>query len=376
MGPSSGIVGHWRMKNVNDSPVSLVVDGHQDIAWNWLELGRHPAESALAGREGEKGTNIPAYTGRRTVGLPECLAGRVGVIFATLFVAPRRAGRGSWRRQTYTTAETAHALATEQLDHYKRLADDEPHVRLITTAQESEQVVASWSNSDDSERLVGLVVSMEGADPVREPAEVHQWHAEGLRIIGPAWAATRYAGSASERGPLTQLGRELLVEMAQVNMALDLSHMAQAACIEAVESYAGPVIASHSNPRLFHPTDRGLSDDMIGRLVARDGVVGIVPYNRFLQRGWKTGDPKELVSIQIVVDAIDHVAQIAGSSANVGIGSDFDGGFGAESIPAEMDTIADLLLIAEALDGRGYAQEDIERIMSGNWLRILSRTLP
>jgi membrane dipeptidase len=164
--------------------------------------------------------------------------------------------------------------------------------------------------------------------------------------------------------------------MAQVNMALDLSHMAEPACIEAVESYAGPVIASHSNPRRFHPTDRGLSDDMIGRLVARDGVVGIVPYNEFLKSGWKTGDPKELVSIQIVVDAIDHVSQIAGGSANVGIGSDFDGGFGAQSIPAEMDTIADLLLIAEALDGRGYAQEDVERIMSGNWLRILSRIYP
>ena len=134
------------MKNVKDSPVSLVVDGHQDIAWSWLELGRHPAESALAGRKAEKGTTIPANMGRRTVGLPECLGGRGGVIFATLFVAPRHAVRDSWDRRTYTTAETAHALATEQLDHYKRLADDEPHVRLITTAQELEQVVASWSN--------------------------------------------------------------------------------------------------------------------------------------------------------------------------------------------------------------------------------------
>jgi membrane dipeptidase len=110
---------------------------------------------------------------------------------------------------------------------------------------------------------------------------------------------------------------------------------------------------------------------MIGQLACRGGVVGIVPFNAFLKPDWKRGDPKDDVSVKLVAQAIDHVAQLTGSSAHVGLGTDFDGGFGAESIPAEMDTVADLHLIGEALSDRGYTSADIERIMNGNWLRIL-----
>jgi len=361
-----------QMRHLNPT---FIVDAHQDIAWNWLDLGRDPTESALAGREREKGTDIPAALGIRSTGLPEWLAGRIGVIFATLFVLPLRHAHGLLDRQAYTTAEQAHAKAARQLDEYKRLVDREPRLRLITTAQELDQVVAGWT-TPAVEPAIGLVMSMEGADPIREPAEARDWYQRGVRIVGPAWAATRYAGGTHEPGPLTPLGRRLLAEMAQLNMVLDLSHLAEQAYLEAVDTYPGALIASHSNPRKFLPTDRGLSDEMIRQLAGRDGVVGIVPFNAFLKPGWKKGDSREEVSIHLVAEAIDHVAQLTGSSAHVGLGTDFDGGFGAESIPAEMDTIADLPLIAEALSDRGYALSDIERIMNGNWLRILRSSLP
>jgi membrane dipeptidase len=156
---------------------------------------------------------------------------------------------------------------------------------------------------------------------------------------------------------------------------LDLSHMAEQSFLEAVDRYEGTLIASHSNPRKFRNSDRHLSDDMIRRLAERQGVMGIVFYNRFLSNEWNRGDPKGDVTLSTVIDAIDYVCQLTGSAAHVGIGTDFDGGFGVEAIPAELDTVMDLLKVADALRARGYSESDIEAVMGGNMLRQLRACL-
>jgi membrane dipeptidase len=194
-----------------------------------------------------------------------------------------------------------------------------------------------------------------------------------VRIVGPAWRASRYCGGTGQPGPLTDLGHELLEVMADFNVILDLSHMAEEAYLDAVERYEGQIIASHSNPRRFCESDRHLSDDMIRRLAERDGVMGIVLYNAFLTNGW---DKHQRLPFHIVPDAIDYVCQLTGSAAHVGLGSDFDGGFGVESIPQGLDTTTDLLLISDVLRERGYAEDDIDAIMHGNMLRKLRQALP
>jgi membrane dipeptidase len=135
-------------------------------------------------------------------------------------------------------------------------------------------------------------------------------------------------------------------------------------------------LASHSNPRHFVDGDRHLSDVMINRLAERDGVIGVVLYNRFLQQSWRSGDPKSHVSFARVLDVIDYICQLTGSAAHVGIGSDMDGGFGQEAIPEGVDTVADLWSIGAGLRERGYAVADVEAILSGNMLRKLRQVLP
>ena len=76
-----------------------------------------------------------------------------------------------------------------------------------------------------------------------------------------------------------------------------------------------------------------------------------------------------------VLDVIDHVCQVTGSAAHVGLGSDFDGGFGTEAIPAELDTVADLWQLKEGLEGRGFAANDVAAILGGNMLRKLRESL-
>ncbi len=357
-----------------DIELSFLIDAHEDIAYNWLEHGRYPGDSALSSRESESSRKIPATVGSRTTGLPEWIAGRVAIVLATLFVLPERFAQREWKSssQRYSNIDEAHDRASHQLDKYRELANREAQISLVTNRDELEQVVSTWT-SHETTPTVGLVISMEGADPIRKPAEIEDWYARGLRSVGPSWVATRYAGGTHEAGPLTRLGRELLAEMAQLNMILDLSHMAESACYQAIDFYPGPIIASHSNPRKFLPTDRGLSDKMILQLAERGGVVGIMPINGFLMPDWKA---KSDVKIDLVVSAIEHVAQLTGSSEHVALGSDFDGGFGAENIPAGMDSVADLRLIGAALGNAGYRQSDIENIMHHNWLRILRAGLP
>jgi membrane dipeptidase len=84
----------------------------------------------------------------------------------------------------------------------------------------------------------------------------------------------------------------------------------------------------------------------------------------------------ENVTIDDVVDHIDHVCQIAGNANHAAIGSDLDGGYGIEQTPNDLDTIVDVQKIPDLLRERGYAEADIARIMHGNWLRFLERALP
>jgi len=351
-----------------------IVDAHEDIAWNGLALGRDVLRSAWETRRLEEGGEVPRHNGLCMLGLPEWLEGGVAVVFGSLFAAPARHAVGSWDRETYTNAEEAYQRGSAQMDYYRRLADRSERIDLVGSRADLEQVLASW---DGETPRVGIVPLMEGADPIRHPAEVEEWYSRGVRLVGLAWAAgSRYAGGNRAPGPLTDAGRELLAAMAEVGMLLDLSHLAEKAFWEAMDRYDGPVVATHANPRAIVPGPRQLSDEMIRAVAEREGVVGIVPFNLFLKPGWSSSDGKGAVTIQDVAAAVDHVCQVVGNADHVGLGSDFDGGFGAESAPEGIETVADLRKIAGALAERGYAEEDVAAVMGGNWLRVLRAALP
>jgi membrane dipeptidase len=349
-----------------------IVDAHEDVAWNALVLGRDVRRGVSETRQLERGSDIPRRDGTRMVGLPEWLAGDVAVVFGTLFVEPAR--KSYPKPHTYTTAEEAHELACAQLDYYHRLADECEQVALIGTRAELDAVLSSWPSEKPQ---VGIVPLMEGADPIREPAEAEMWFQRGVRLVGLSWlTGSSYAGGNAYPGPLTGKGRELLEVMAELGMILDVSHLAEEAFVEAMERYEGWVVASHANPRARVPGQRQLSDAMIRRLAERGGIIGIVLYDAFLRPGWSKGDPKDAVTLADVAAAVDHVCQVVGDVAHVGLGSDFDGGFGAEGAPQGIDTIADLGRLIPALAEMGYGEDEIAAVMGENWLRLLREALP
>jgi membrane dipeptidase len=156
--------------------------------------------------------------------------------------------------------------------------------------------------------------------------------------------------------------------------------MDEQAALEALDFYPGPVVATHGNCLALlpeYPSNRQFSDRVIRGVIERDGVVGMVPYNTYLKVGWlREKSLRAEVHLIDLVNHIDHICQMAGDARHAGIGSDFDGGFGLQSTPQEIDTIADLQNLVSLLQGRGYTEEDAASILGGNWLMRLKRDLP
>jgi membrane dipeptidase len=351
----------------------FIVDAHLDIAYNVFNNGRNPRLPLADIRASEK-KGLPR--GIATVSFPELQKGGIGLIFGTLFVAPGHLNLSIIdEKVSYHDSEEAHKLAMRQLDYYHRLHDESELIRLVTDLASLEEVMASHE-LEESQHMIGIVPLMEGADPIREPEEAEYWWERGLRLIGLAWDDTRYAGGGwrGDAPGLTKEGHHLLEVMADLGFILDLTHMSEKAALEALDRYEGTIIASHSNARaLTGESPRHLSDTQIRLLGEHGGVIGIVLSNSFLRHHHKKGEAKELVTLEHVVAHIDHMCQLTGSADHVGIGSDFDGGFGSADIPAEMDSVADLAKIATALQERGYEAADINKIMGENWLNILRR---
>jgi membrane dipeptidase len=358
----------------------LIVDAHEDLAWNMLTFGRDYTLSAHVIRERERGGSAPLHNGDTLLGWPEYQRGQVAVVFSTLFAAPIRRREGDWDKWCYQDTAEARALYQTQLDLYHRLADEHPQkFHLILKRDDLQTVWDHWLLEEAEEHPVGLVILMEGAEAVGDPEELEEWWQGGVRIIGPAWAGTRFCGGTREPGPLTKEGYALLETMAEFGFILDISHMDERSALQALDVYPGTVIASHSNAQALLKgldSNRHLPDRVIHALLERDGVIGVMPVNPFLLPGWRRGDPRQQVTLHQVVAQIDYICQLAGDARHVGLGSDFDGGFGLQSVPVEVDSIADLQKLSPLLAEKGYTDEDIAAILGENWRTRLQCSLP
>jgi membrane dipeptidase len=367
----------------------LIVDAHQDLAWSMLTFGRDYTLSAAQIRLRERATAISALTDDAMLGWPDYQRGGVAVVFASLFATPERFRTGEWDKISYTDLAQASRLYRAQLDLYERLADDHNEkFRLIHSRQDLEDLLQIWETPPRLDpqtgevregNPVGLVVLMEGADPLRDPGELEEWWQWGVRLISPAWASTRYCGGTGEPGPLTSAGYALLERMSELGFGLDLSHMDESAVLQALDFYPGHLMATHGNAQTLLKGDdsnRHLSDHVIRGILERDGVIGVLLYNPFLKAGWARGDRREEVTTGRVIAQMDYICQLAGDASHVGFGTDFDGGVGLQTAPLGIDTIADLSTLAPLLIERGYSQEDCAAIFGRNWISMLRKVLP
>lgn len=355
----------------------LIIDAHLDLAWNALQYNRDLLLNVYTLRVQEKHMS-GGGRGQNTVSLPEMRRGRVALCFGTVLARVNVQGSPEI---DYGSSAQAFAAARGHMLYYYALAQ-QGHIRLITDRTQLDSHMAEWERFDaltgEHTRLsppTGVIVSMECADPILHPLQVQDWYDAGLRAIGPAhYGNNRYVGGTGTENGFNDAGIDLLRAMEHAGMILDVTHLSDEAFWEAMSLYDGPIIASHHNCRALVPHQRQLSDKQIHALVQRDAVIGAAFDMWMLIPEWSYGKSNNrAVTIATVAEHIDHVCQIAGNSLHAAIGSDLDGGFGRESSPHDLDTIADVQKLAGALSDRDFDDDDIANVMHGNWLRLLRR---
>lgn len=360
--------------------MTYLIDAHEDIACSALSFNRNLCLSALETRTLEKGTQIPIWNhGEATLGWPEYQSGKVALIFATIFIAPAAYSSGAWDIMAYHNTTEAEKMMAQQFDYYHRLVEEAPDkFRLVCSRSDLHAVLSPWEKNEPGTHPVGLVLLLEGAEGLGSPHLLEEYYERGLRQVGPVWAGTRYCAGTAEDRPFDAEGRALLEVMASLGIPLDISHMREKAALTALDLYSGPIFASHANARAVNGSDsvRHLSDTVIRRLQERGGVIGVVPFNKFLIPDWDFTDAQGRVPLERLIAQIDYYCQMSGNSLQTGIGSDFDGGFGYPNIPLELNTIADLQKLDPILQKIGYTAEDVENIFHNNWKNHLENILP
>lgn len=326
----------------------LLIDGHLDLAMNALD-GR---DLTLPLEDLRRVDPVPGQTA--AVSLPELQAAGVKVCFGTLFALPAGPDHAG-----YTDHAGARAQALAQLDVYSRW-EDAGRIRLLRSGAEVAEHLA------DPGAPLGVVLLMEGADPIRDADDLLFWTDRGVRVIGPAWERTRFAGGTDQPGPLTPAGRDLVRAMRELNVTLDASHLDDAAFWDAAE-LGVRMVATHANSRLFVDGNRHLTDEMARAVAATGGVIGLVFLSRFISREWQEGQPG--VPLGELARHARHYAALVGWE-HLGLGTDLDGGFGVEKAPAGITRYADVPALLDLLPPEVRAG-----VAGGHWARWLSTHL-
>src|SRR5690349_7653625 len=353
----------------------FTIDAHLDLSMNAMEWNRDLRQPVMDIRKREAGLTDKPDRAKGTVALPELRQGNIGLVVATQiarYVAPDNFLPG-WHSPQQAWAQTQ-----AQLAWYKAM-EAAGEMVMIKNKTDLEAHLALWLNGTPNDhKPIGYILSLEGADSLVTVQHLETAYEYGLRAVGPAhYGPGRYANGTDATGGLQAAGKELLKEMARLNMILDATHLCDDAFWDAMRVFNGPVWASHNNCRALVDHNRQFSDDMIKVLIERGAVIGGALDAWMMVPGWvrQQSTPEGMhCNLEKMIDHLDHICQLAGNTLHVGIGTDLDGAFGKEQTPYDLETIADLQKIPALLSKRGYAPADLENIMHGNWLRFLRQS--
>ena len=352
--------------------MNFIFDAHLDLSMNAMEWNRDLQRSVQQIRDMEEGMDDKPDRGKGTVAFPELRMGNVGLIVATQIA---RYVKKNNILPGWNSPEQAWAQTQAQLAWYRCMEEINELVQITDTSSLYNHLKL-WMGSDDVEKKpIGYILSLEGADSIVDLKYLEKSYSMGLRALGPAhYGPGTYAQGTDASGGIGSKGRELLREMEMLNIILDVTHLCEESFWEALNSFNGPVWASHCNVRALVNHNRQLSDDQIRSLIERGSVIGNALDAWMLKPGWVRGKstPEKMnVTLNSVIDHLDHICQIAGNALHIGIGSDLDGAFGKEQCPHDIDTIADLQRMPELLMARGYSKNDVDNIMYKNFIRFL-----
>ncbi len=306
----------------------------------------------------------------RTQFLPELEAGGIGVVVASVFLEARRLPDEALRVALDQIARLYHEV--ERCDRFA----------ICRSYPEIERARAAGR--------IALVIGLEGAEPLgSDPDLLRVFYELGLRVLGLTHARRNaaatgavFARSGSPPDGLSDFGRDLVHECERLGILLDLSHINPAGFDEILELTSQPPVVSHGNARRFYDIERNLSDEQITSIAQRGGVIGI--------NSVVVSSRKDEATIDRYIDHIEHVASLAGIDS-VAIGfdffefvyrgwsaaerSDFHRKFSSVHFIPDLANHAHVPNLTQRLIERGFSDAQIEKIYSGNALRILGHLL-
>ena len=276
-------------------------------------------------------------------------------------------------------------------------------IELATSAHDIERIVR--------EKKIAAVLTAEGGHQIDDDLGVLRMYRR-LGILSMTLTHFRsndWADSSTgkpEHNGLSDFGKQVVREMNRIGMIVDISHVSDKTFYDVLAVSSKPVIASHSSCFVYSDIPRNMKDDMFRALAKNGGVVGVNFGASFLnqkdaeelkQRIAKHNDVEvnltgaELdayaakehagsgeirattgaATVEDAAECIDHIAKIAGVD-HVGIGSDFDG---VPSVPAGLEDVSKMPALTLALMKRGYKEADIQKIMGGNFLRVVKEVV-
>lgn len=360
----------------------IVLDGHIDLPWR-LEKSAAP--------DGALTEDVGAGTHGGDFDLPRARAGGLDAPFMSIYVSPDFEMKG------------ADAVADTLIDMVEGLVKANPDGFALAPSVQSVR-------DNFAAGKVSLPMGMENGAPLMGKLEnVARFHGRGIRYITLAHSKDNHISDSSydERhthGGLSAFGKSVVAEMNRVGIMIDVSHISDDAFWQVIEHTKVPVIASHSSCRHFTPGfERNMSDAMIQALAKNGGVIQINFGSGFLdgeiRNGRKAHDaavkallkekgldpdsdagkaaaeaygaehPAPRATVGMVADHVEHVIKLVGIE-HVGLGSDFDGV--GDSLPTGLRSVADYPNLFEELLRRGHSEADLEKLASGNVLRVWS----
>lgn len=352
----------------------FIVDAHLDLSMNALEWNRDIRKPVSEINAREKGMTDKPDREKATVSLPELRKGNIGLVVATQiarYVAPDNPLPG-WHSPHQAWAQTQGQLAW-----YNAMEEEGEMVQIKDLASLEKHLQLWQNNIPNDQKPIGYILSLEGADSIINLEYLEKSYESGLRALGPAhYGPGRYAQGTDATGSVGAPGKALLKEMERLNIILDATHLCDDSFWEAMDHFNGHVWASHSLTRALVNHNRQFSDRQIKELISRGAVIGGALDAWMMVPNWVRGvsTPKGMgCNLEVMIDHLDHICQIAGNALHIGLGTDLDGAFGREQCPYDLETIADLQKIPDILRKRGYTEEDVNNIMHQNWLNFLKK---
>lgn len=257
--------------------------------------------------------------------------------------------------------EKSFQRACDIIQHFERQLKKYP--KELIQVKETEDILRV-----EQEKKLGCLLTIENGRAIEDKLEnVDYFYNKGVRIMSITWNEDNLLGCGAltkQDNGLTQLGKAYIQRLDEKKMIVDVSHSSQKTFWDTMKIKEGPIVATHSCCYSLCQHPRNLKDEQIKQIAKNDGMIGICYCTNFLSETGKAGTKK-------IAEHIAYIANLVGIDY-VGLGSDFDG-LDEEEIPTDLKNIGQIENLIQELREIGLHENEIEKIMGRNWLRVLER---